>query len=262
MTKRAWCSSLVVLVAQLTAAPAQAFSSEVSFGLPPDQAGGGGRYFTGSPGDGYTCAVCHAGGDKPHVQVRGLPLDGYRPNTAYEITLDWADTLNDIALTLEVTDGTGIGAGTLHTPPESELSELERCEGTPLGAGIVMPLLNRTVIAMPACKARQLRFLWTAPPMDRGALRFAAAVVSSDAQQNVEGDGVTAISRVLPSPRYSDAKATEIVGCSVPGAARLSTRNAHAPTRVLCGVLLSLVALRWRRQRIARIKPRNASGST
>src|SRR5262245_23122316 len=40
---------------------ARAFSDPTIYGKYPSQklGGGGGRYFTGSPADGYSCSVCH-----------------------------------------------------------------------------------------------------------------------------------------------------------------------------------------------------------
>lgn len=252
------CLALASCVAlALVPERAHAFSSSVSFGLTPEESGGGGRYFTGSPADGYTCTVCHEGGQAPKVRVLGLPLSGYHPGLAYEVTVDWPDTLPHVALNVEITDQGGIGAGTLYVPPENELIDPERCEGTPFGAGQVMPILNRTLITMESCGAKQLRFLWVAPMVDRGALHFAGSMVSANDMQDVNGDGVTAFTRVLPSPRASAAKATEITGCSTvaPGA----SRTGHA---ALGASLLPLLAFGLRRQRMPRIKPRNASGST
>lgn len=50
---------------------------------------GGGRYYTGSPADAYSCEVCHSHPSNysfPLVQ-KGLPLDGYAPRTNYKIEL-------------------------------------------------------------------------------------------------------------------------------------------------------------------------------
>jgi len=56
--------------------------------------GGGGRYFTGSPADGFDCSVCHTSpeGYSFPLRQKGLPLDGYVPGKVYEeITLSWPD---------------------------------------------------------------------------------------------------------------------------------------------------------------------------
>jgi hypothetical protein len=65
------------------------------FGKYPSQqlGGGGGRYFTGSPADGYGCSVCHSGPEKFSfpVRVTGLPMNGYIPGTTSSIRLSWAE---------------------------------------------------------------------------------------------------------------------------------------------------------------------------
>lgn len=54
--------------------------------------GGGGRYFTGSPADGFDCSVCHTS-NPPYsfpIEQKGLPIDGYVPGKPYtQITLSW-----------------------------------------------------------------------------------------------------------------------------------------------------------------------------
>ena len=53
MSLRSYVTVLALLM--LDVGSAHAFSDPVSFNLTPIAAGGGGRYFTGSPSDGYTC---------------------------------------------------------------------------------------------------------------------------------------------------------------------------------------------------------------
>lgn len=74
---------------------AHAFNNTSDYGKSPmggnvDQLGGGaGRYFTGSPADGYSCENCHSA---PAVysfpiQLTGLPQDGYVPGQQYKIEI-------------------------------------------------------------------------------------------------------------------------------------------------------------------------------
>ncbi len=228
---------------------ASAFSDPLTFGKPTmpktmddPPGGGGGRYFTGSPADGYTCKVCHRGGAAPPLRILGLPLSGYVPGTSYEVTVDWPDSLQHISLELEITDEAGIGAGTVRTPPDKELQPSELCMGTTIGAGTVLPILNRTIMQMPDCGAQQLRFLWTAPAQDRGPVRLAGSIVSTDNMQNIDGDGVADIMRVIGSPRTPSDTASQITGCSVqPSAAK------HGGLGF--GLLLGALALFLRRRR-------------
>jgi hypothetical protein len=67
-----------IALALIAAAPpaAHAYSELERFGEPAVDGGGGGRYFTGAPTDGYSCHVCtttsRAAGDVtgcPHVEA-------------------------------------------------------------------------------------------------------------------------------------------------------------------------------------------------
>src|SRR5207244_2345573 len=65
-----------LLVVGLASGPvrhARAFSDVEGFGKPVEQGGGGGRWFTGSATDGFTCGVCHRGGHSPDLNIFGLP---------------------------------------------------------------------------------------------------------------------------------------------------------------------------------------------
>ena len=48
-----------LLTSSLTAGAAHAFSEPLLYPEDPLNGGGGGRFFTGSPLDAYSCAVCH-----------------------------------------------------------------------------------------------------------------------------------------------------------------------------------------------------------
>src|SRR5690348_3551226 len=90
-----WLLAAFALIA-LPTARVQAFSDPSSFSKAANEGGGGGRYFSGSPLDGYTCSVCHRGGTAPEVNVSGVPLNGYTPGMAYEIKVDWPDALENV----------------------------------------------------------------------------------------------------------------------------------------------------------------------
>jgi hypothetical protein len=230
--------------------PASAFSDPVNFGLAPLASGGGGRYFTGSPADGYTCKVCHAGGPEPQLTVLGLPLSGYRPNERYEITVSWPDEVHKFGAALELTDLRGQPAGTLQLPSEGEIQAPEFCE--PATDGILAAALTRTasgrqVINLPDCGAKRIRFLWTAPARDVGPVWFAGSSVWSDGESDPDHDGVTDFGRVLSSPSVASSTTAN---CSI---VRGGTRQAGAGSALgmwlaACVSLeIARRARRWRR---------------
>ncbi len=72
---------------------AHAYSTPDAFITNPVSGGGGGRWFSGSPADGFGCSVCHTGDASARfpLLVSGLALDGYEPNTLREIVLSWPE---------------------------------------------------------------------------------------------------------------------------------------------------------------------------
>jgi hypothetical protein len=208
------------------AGTAFAFSDPGSFGLPPSQAGGGGRYFTGSRADGYTCSVCHTGGTPTTLRVTGLPLDGYQPGRRYEIVVDWPDEVDKFAAAAELTDEQGRPAGSVRLPPPDEILPTEYC--APASDQIPAASLQdagqgRQVINIPDCGAKQLRFLWTAPTSDVGKVWFASSSVVSNGKGDTEGDGVNEVAHVMgavsdPIPSASEVATT--CGVVSVGAAR------------------------------------------
>jgi hypothetical protein len=84
----------------LNAPVAQAFSDPAIYGQYPtkEKEGGGGRFFTGSPAEGYDCSVCHTGQGSFPVYQTGLPLDGYIPGQPYLISLTWPEATNAFLL--------------------------------------------------------------------------------------------------------------------------------------------------------------------
>lgn len=204
-----WCAAIAALPAH-----ALAFSDPTTFQNDVAEGGGGGRFFTGSPADGYTCKVCHGGASSPDIQISGLPLDGYTPGTAYEITIDWPDELENVALALELDDARGKAAGHLRLPPQDELLEPERCVpvGAGIGAGQLVDEDERTILEVPNCGAQRVRFLWVAPAQDLGSVWFAGSLVRADGMGDIAGDGVTNFSGVLASPSQSSAEAHAVNG--------------------------------------------------
>lgn len=188
-----------------------AYSDPERFGEAADEGGGGGRYFTGSLSDGYTCAVCHSGGVAPEVVVRGLPSMGYAPDQLVEGELSFPTGAANHAVALEVTDGTGNDVG-LELVPEAEIAPTERCGAAPGGkrASYVTQVGERRVLGVEACEARAVRFRFRTKLLDR--ITVAATVLASDNSATVQGDGVTEFDQTL----YRDDSAAHrsSAGCS------------------------------------------------
>jgi hypothetical protein len=150
--------SVVVLASR--ALPAAAFSDPTLYGQfpsPTKLGGGGGRYFTGSPADGYGCSVCHTSKVAytfPVVQY-GLPMNGYVPGREYQIRLTWPEATSQSAIATSIgrSPKTGLNAefvaedggnsGRLQLPKATLAAEAaQHCtprpgeEYTPLGASI------------------------------------------------------------------------------------------------------------------------------
>ncbi len=248
---------LALVLGAQAAAPgsARAFSDPLTFTDDVGLGGGGGRYFTGSPADGYGCDVCHRGAPSPPLEILGLPLGGYRPGGAYEVRIEWPRSLEHIALALEITDDAGLAAGSLALPPLEELADPERCLPVEDGvaAGDLDPLEGgRTILHVSDCGAQRVRFLWTAPVESRGALRLSGGLVASNTQADAEGDGTTMFAHVLAPEHATDPLASDIrVGCSVgDGVGQRAWRSATAP--LLACLLAAGLALCTRRRRSSR----------
>jgi hypothetical protein len=87
---RALLAALLALVAG--ASRAHAYSTPDAYSESPIAGGGGGRWFSGSPADGFGCSVCHNGAPRPFpMYVTGLPLNGYTLAESREIVLAWPE---------------------------------------------------------------------------------------------------------------------------------------------------------------------------
>jgi hypothetical protein len=244
MRGRAALSTLALCAVWLPAS-ARAFSDPASFEQSTAAAGGGGRHFTGSPADGYTCKVCHEGGAEPPLRVLGLPFAGYRPGTAYEIMVDWPDSLTKFAAALEMTDLQGRRAGSLRLPPQAELLPPELCEPVSdgVGAGLISETSDgRQIIAVPDCGAKRLRFLWTAPDKDSGRVWFSGSAVVSNGEADVLGDGVTDFGRVIGPANSAQPLASQTT-------ASCSVARARGGSAWYDGLVVGCGYVGWRRSR-------------
>lgn len=194
----------------------RAYSGAETFGAAAVEGGGGGRYFTGSLRDGYTCNVCHRGGEQPELQIGGLPEAGYIPGQTYDIVLRLPDEAAVTSAAVELTDGEGQRVGSVGLPAAPRGDEV--CgEPAELASRVVDLPGGRSVVAMDACGARRVRVSWTAPPEPRGPVWFHAAAVAGNASNDPTGDGVRAYARVIPVQGGTATSAEVRSGCSASG---------------------------------------------
>lgn len=99
------CLGVVIVAAVGVSSRAFAFTNAVDYGTypttePATRGFGAGRYFTGSPADGYSCEVCHSATPNYSFPLahKGLPLDGYVPGEEYKIELTWPEAANAYAM--------------------------------------------------------------------------------------------------------------------------------------------------------------------
>jgi len=208
-----------LLVGALPATPAFAFSDPAVYPESVALGGGGGRWFTGSPADGYSCDVCHLGGEPAELAVQGLPLDGFSPGASYEIVLTWPPNLPGIALIAEFTDELRQGAGALALPRPETLKPGELCSAEeggvqPSAISTFDPGL-RQLVSIVDCGAQYLRFQWTAPAAVSTRIWFSAGFVSANEDALPGGDGVTMVRQPLTMAGSSLGTRTVTEGCSV-----------------------------------------------
>lgn len=222
MSGRARGAALLIALAPAGAA---AYSTPALYPADPVRTGGGGgRVFSGSPTDSYTCEVCHTGGPAPVPQLRGRPPADYEPGATYMVEMTWPE--EHLAVVVEAADAAGAPLGTLRLPPDPLVEEEERCAGGGRAARRIELADGREAIGLGDCGARMLRFQWTAPDeVVPGALHVAA--VAADADETPAGDGAAHWTlEVGPQARAS--------GCAV---------DRGGP-----GWLVALLVLAWRRR--------------
>ncbi|HKP62584.1 MAG TPA: choice-of-anchor V domain-containing protein [Polyangiales bacterium] len=227
----------------LVAAPSGvlAYSDPAAFAAPVLEAGGGGRFYTGSPAEGFGCESCHGGGEAPELRIEGLPAR-YAPRATYELRVSWSRKVAHAAAALELTDDRGRGAGMLALPPAGEFIDDEQCE--PREVGLLAAQLypadrERTIAAMPDCGASALRVQWTAPARNVGPVWLAGSVLSSDHEGNLSGDGARTFARGIPPFGEALPEIVTTAGCST------GSRSTSAPPACAWVVVL-LFALRRR----------------
>jgi hypothetical protein len=241
--------------------PAHAYSSFADYVRPIEEGGGGGRLFSGTPADGYTCDVCHRGAEGAKLDVVGLPPDGYVPGMSYEVSFRWPETAPHVALMAEFTDVAGRPTGVTALAPYATWQAGERCEeadafpaadvcrlGDP-ESGCCRDLdPNRDACSFPSarsvlwvldCGSKLARVIWTAPAAGAGDVWFSSSLVTSDVNHDALGDGVTLMRRRLRVSGSSPEVSAATSNCqAVPGALSRSTAWAWLSIVLLVVVLL------------------------
>ena len=260
--------------------PARAFTEPRTYFESTQNGGGGGRFFTGSPAEGYGCKVCHSGSGTEPLHLEGLPTDGYVPGATYNIRLTWPELAKrhralrmtqkkppSLGLVAELISESGEGAGAIDIasgekaadgelcvvpegtqaaqlyavrPGQETAEEGVRCEATKLG--------QRCLVAVVSCGARELRFRWTAPAKWQGPIWLSAGLVATDrVSGDPQGDSVTQLSEVvLPSASQSARYEARLHGgCSVGSVPARSP--AFGVGLLLLGLWTRIVGMRRRR---------------
>lgn len=231
---------------------ARAFSDIERFPQPAQTGGGGGRLFTGSPLDSYTCGVCHRGAlERPKIAVYGLPLSGYLPGQTYDVEIAWENGQFRHALHAEIVNPEGRAGGQLALLDPAQLDPRGRCGSQPdeQPADYMIEGEGRQIVGVAGCGASHLRFRFTAP--DLPEVTFTGSVVRSDSSVSADGDGVEDLHRVLR--RAGEPAPQALSNCAVVHSTG-SGRGASA--LVLLGILAATLArtrsFRGRRSRACR----------
>lgn len=216
------------------------YSSPNSYPQPViPEGGGGGRWFTGSPADGFDCSVCHAGGEPLALDIIGLPVEGWIPGQSYDVAIGWADPTAHVALLAEFARADGAGIGEVALSPEDLLLPEERCGGGFRAAKLFALDQDRQITSLGDCGAKLLRVQWTAPAqVDEDAWLFLAGV-HADASDDPSGDGVMVERIRLPGPASRGPE-----GCAI-------VETSRAPVGFALLGLLALALVRPRRGRVA-----------
>jgi hypothetical protein len=236
--------------------------------------GGGGRWFTGSPAEGYDCSVCHTGQVRYPVYHTGLPLDGWVPGTGYTIKLAWPEAAAQAlsaqaaglrpstSIVAELVADDGGPSGTVDLQPSfaapQELCAPAAGSGDAALAASVFtvdgeqPAVRGTVctaaeknqrclVAVAACGSSELRIRWTAPERWGATIWLSASMVATANASGIaddDADGVTALS--IPIHAASEPATHNVAlhgGCAAAGPQPSAASSAWL-------IVLLLIALR------------------
>jgi hypothetical protein len=224
---------------------AQAYLDGRTFEDDAVNGGGGGRLFTGAPGDGYDCSVCHRGGAPLALTVEGIPSEGWEPGRTYVLAIPFPEGARNVGAVIEVADERGRGAGTLEGLAAGELTAEDLCRGdAPAAHGVEAEA--RTVARADVCGAQRLAVRWTAPSTPVTSLRVFASVVAADDSGDPSGDATgrsASALRARGEPALEGGRLT--AGCAVHG-------GSSASRWTLVTMLALTLAARRRRTRASR----------
>lgn len=256
----------------------RAFSQPESYLDDAGNGGGGGRWFTGSPAEGYGCDVCHTGGPQQArypLHSEGFPATGYTPGQAYDLRLSWPEFAahdqlvrdamrpepTSMGVIAEFVAESGIGSGAIEIvrkgastselcqfPPNSASSTIYQVQPGEEPAEVSRCEMNsvgaRCVVAVKACGAQELRMRWTAPPQTDDSIWFSAGFVATDTLSgNPQNDSFAEVSGPLRPIGSEREYVSELNGgCS---ALRPGGRSGGLPLAAL-GLLIGCVV--WRRR--------------
>jgi hypothetical protein len=258
---------------------AHAFSEPRSYFDDAKVGGGGGRWFSGSPAEGYDCSVCHSGQPAQPLHVDGLPNNGYVAGGSYDVHLSWPEFAQlahglrqmpgvepSMGIVAEFVSEDGKASGTVEIATDSALPS-EQCE-VPMGVRAahlytVRPakktaeatscsadsLGQRCMITVLGCGAAELHVHWTPPQEWQGPIWFTAGFVATNQLSgNPQNDAVNEYTRVMmPATSGSARYVSRLDGqCSIG-----TGRTAALPASVTASCALALIA-RARRRRPAR----------
>jgi hypothetical protein len=277
-----WASlaASVVWAAASGSSAAHAFSEPRSYFEAAKTGGGGGRWFTGSPAEGYDCSVCHTGQPPQPLHVDGLPDKGYVAGTSYDVHLSWPEFATlahglrqmpgaepSMGIVAEFVAENGKASGTVEIATDTALPT-EQCEvpmGTPAahlytvrpakdateatGSCTSEALGQRCLVTVLGCGASELHVHWTPPADWQGPIWFNVGFVATNQiSGNPQGDAVSEFTRVMmPATSDSARYISDLDGqCSIG-----TGRAAALPAAVTASCAFALL-VRARRRRAAR----------
>lgn len=234
---------------------ALAFGDPFRFIDPVDVGGGGGRWFTSSPADGYGCEVCHEGAPLEQLVVMGLP-ERYVPGTTYDLLVTWPAAMQRVTAAIELTDQFGRGAGKAQLSPT--LTAAESCE--PVADGVPAAMIfegpdlqladDRQIVVLQDCGASALHWQWTAPPQDVGPVYFSGGVVWPDQRRDARGDRTSWLLRPLVASTQAGHTSRLTGHCTLAPSADLRGASPGASTLgVPLGAMVTLRLVRRARMR-------------
>lgn len=94
------------------AGSARAFNNLSTFSADAQIGGGGSRFFTGSPRDGFTCGVCHQSERFFEIELKGLP-EKIKPGQTYDLRFAWEGGFKGVYFNAEIVNAKGASAGEL-----------------------------------------------------------------------------------------------------------------------------------------------------